>query len=234
MFRASLLASLVLLGCPGQQVRPTPEAVPDELEVSPGLRPEEVQKAIDAARPLLEGCQRLDLPDTDDATLDDRVLLDFTMEPDKEEPIHVTRAASVYLDEHCLSDWADVISLPPLKYVRRAEITWKSHWKSTAERRQQTRAHIARNLQAFCDQFQTRFAHAQQVGWKGEPDPVKDAAAGVLNGPDVHPIARNALQAMVSVNPGDQHAIFQATAKEIGAPDCPALDGYFEKIPEGQ
>lgn len=232
---APVAVLLVTLGCTvtGPEVRP--DDVRDALEVSPGLQPEEVQRAIDAAKPQLRKCMRLDLPDLDDGTLDDRVLLELELGAVEGSAsslnVTVRRARSIYLDDRCLAEWAQVIELPPLRYVNRAEVLWRSRWHSTAQERRDERARIARDLRAFCDAFQTHFTHALEVGFAGEPSPVLDAAQSVLAQSAVSPMARDTLQAMTMIPPADHAAVFNALAKDAGAPECPNLADYFTRIP---
>lgn len=231
--KSSAFALLFLVGCTAQQadLKPTAPEARDELDVSPGLKPDEVQQAIEAVKPRLADCRRLDLPDEADVTADDRVLLEFTYEPaDKKLPIHVTRARSVFLDPECLADWAELITLPPLKYLAKAEISWRSRFRTTSEERAAERQQIAKDLKSFCDEFQRRLAHALKDGAQSEPDLVVDSAALVLNSPNVSFGARNVLGTIVMVGPQDQHSVYASAAEQVSAPACDGLRDYATRL----
>ncbi|WP_375769327.1 hypothetical protein NR798_00165 [Archangium gephyra] len=205
-----------------------PSTVTEHLEVTPGLRTQDVSKALEPVRARLRDCIRLTVLGNGPGVRelrdgqDDRVLIPFRILSEGKVSAESTRIRSVYLDEHCVEDLLESLEFEPL-LVRDVSVTWTTTFSTTATERGARRTELARSYARMCEALSEGLPPGGAPPLEGYEERSRQRLRALI--PSLDPMVQRAAEAVASVNLADRWTLFRASAEEYGLEArCPALE----------
>jgi hypothetical protein len=205
-----------------------PSAATESLEVTPGLRPQDVSKELEPVRAGFRNCMRLAVFGNGPGAReirdgkDDRVLIPFRIQSNGKVQTDSEWIRSVYLDRHCLADLLRSLEFEPL-LVREVSVTWTTTFSTTDAERTALRTELAGSYARICEALTEGLPPDGGRPPESYTEGSKQRLRELI--PSLHPMVQLAAKAVANVNLVDRWTILRSSAEEYGVETrCPVMD----------